>query len=58
MKAPAHVKCNCGHVAKDHFEKEGSCNQCGCTWYHPNDKWILKQKALKQKEKRWNKYQQ
>jgi hypothetical protein len=44
------IKCNCGHTAKDHHNGEGWCHskghpkegQCGCTWYYPNDKWILK----------------
>lgn len=43
MKSTKHISCNCGHLRHEHFEG-GFCNQCGCTWYHPNDKWILKQK--------------
>lgn len=37
---PKNVKCTCGHTAKHHF-KGGWCNECGCTWFYPNDKWIL-----------------
>ena len=37
----ARVKCNCGHYNKDHFG-DGWCNKCGCTWYYPNDKWIMR----------------
>lgn len=50
-KPSAKVKCNCGHFKKDHY-RGGFCHssahpkagQCGCTFYYPNDKWILKQK--------------
>lgn len=38
---PKNVKCNCGHTVKHHF-KGGWCNECGCTFYYPNDKWILR----------------
>jgi hypothetical protein len=50
------VKCDCGHYPKDHYGGSGFCHdsthtnagQCGCTWYHPNHKYILrKQKKLK-----------
>jgi hypothetical protein len=40
------IKCNCGHYPKDHFAREGWCDRCGCTWYYPNDEYILKQKKL------------
>jgi hypothetical protein len=40
------IRCNCGHYPKDHFAREGWCDRCGCTWYYPNDKYILKQKKL------------
>ena len=43
----ARVKCNCGHYPKDHYSGWGWCDKCGCTWYWPNDKYILR----KQKEK-------
>ena len=36
------VKCNCGHYPKDHFAREGCCHKCGCTWYYPNDRYILR----------------
>lgn len=52
---PKNVKCNCGHTAKDHYMGTGWCHhsehlksgECGCTWFHPNDKWVLKQKNKK-----------
>ncbi len=53
--AKAHIKCDCGHYAKDHYLTEGCCfakcvglgnRTCGCTWYYPNIHWINKQKAL------------
>lgn len=56
-KIPKNVKCTCGHVAADHFQNSGYCHHslhanpglCGCTWYHPNDKWIIKQQKKKAK---------
>lgn len=33
-----HIKCDCGHYAKDHYLNEGQCKKCACTWYWPNDK--------------------
>lgn len=49
VKHPKNVKCNCGHYLKDHY-RGGWCHssghpkegECGCTFYAPNDKWILK----------------
>lgn len=54
-KAPKNVKCNCGHTIKDHY-RGGWCHssghpkegQCGCTWFYPNDKWILMKNKRKQ----------
>lgn len=55
-KKYARVKCDCGHYPKDHYEGSGCCHdsthpnagKCGCTWYHPNYKYILRQqKKLK-----------
>lgn len=40
--ARLHIRCNCGHYAKNHFVREGCCDKCGCTWYYPNDKWLAK----------------
>jgi len=39
---PLGVKCDCGHYSKDHYNGEGSCNKCACTWYHPNHRDITK----------------
>lgn len=41
------VKCDCGHYMKDHFAEKGCCNKCGCTWYYPNVKYILRKKKEK-----------
>jgi hypothetical protein len=54
-KVPKNVKCNCGHTIKDHY-RGGWCHssghpkegQCGCTWFHLNDKWILMNNKRKQ----------
>jgi len=43
VKIPKTVKCDCGHYAKDHFIGAGCCSLCGCTWHHPNTKWIKQQ---------------
>jgi len=45
------VKCDCGHYPKDHYNREGWCDKCGCTWYWPNVRYQLK----KQKEEKENK---
>jgi len=46
------VKCNCGHYPKDHFMREGCCigSGCGCTWYYPNDEYILRKQKEKQND--------
>lgn len=52
MKIHGNVKCDCGHKQKDHHLKTGFCHdethknsgQCGCTWFHPNMKYIYKKK--------------
>lgn len=44
------VKCDCGHPKKDHYQNGGYCHHsthknaggCGCTWFHPNKKYIDK----------------
>jgi len=47
------VVCNCGHYPLAHFGLSGDCcaevdggKTCGCTWYHPNDKWIIKYQKI------------
>lgn len=48
LDVPSNIKCNCGHTKKDHH-KGGWCHssshpragECGCTFYAPNDRWIL-----------------
>lgn len=44
------VKCNCGHYPKDHYGGGGQC-KCGCTWYYPNDKYILRKTKHENKTK-------
>lgn len=44
------IKCNCGHHAKDHYGYAGFCNECGCTWYYPNDVWIERMKLKRRKK--------
>ena len=39
------IKCDCGHYPQDHHAREGWCNMCGCTWYHPNIKYIKEVKG-------------
>jgi hypothetical protein len=41
------VKCDCGHYPKDHYVREGWCDECGCTWYYPNHRYILRKKKEK-----------
>ena len=58
------VKCDCGHYPKDHYEREGWCTgkvqwgnrkcTCGCTWYYPNVKYILRKKKEKKIERQRN----
>jgi len=51
-KEQSRVKCDCGHYPKDHYNREGHCDKCGCTWYHPNVKYIKrKQKEVKRTKK-------
>lgn len=38
------TKCDCGELAKDHFQGVGQCSKNGCTWYHPNVNYIRRQK--------------
>lgn len=42
-------KCGCTHNKSEHYQR-GCCDKCGCTWYHPNEKYIKKQK-LKNNDK-------
>ncbi len=43
------VKCDCGHYPKDHYAREGWCDECGCTWYYPNYRYILRKKKENKK---------
>jgi hypothetical protein len=45
------VKCDCGHYMKYHHAREGWCDECGCTWYYPNHRYILRKKKEKQEKK-------
>ena len=42
-----YILCDCGHYSKDHYISEGYCDKCGCTWYHPNIKWLERQRLNK-----------
>ena len=46
-KLHGNIKCDCGHTAKIHFGNQGCCDECGCTWYHPNYNYIKRLKKLK-----------
>ena len=39
------IKCDCGELAKDHYQGVGQCLKNGCTWYHPNTRYILDKKV-------------
>jgi hypothetical protein len=59
---PANVKCDCGHVAKDHYQGVGFCHHsqhenpggCGCSWFWPNVKYILTKKKEYEEWKKLN----
>lgn len=40
MKVHGNIKCDCSHTQKDHFNTEGCCKKCGCTWFYPNARYI------------------
>jgi hypothetical protein len=40
------VKCDCGHYPKDHNIREGACNECACTFYYPNHKYIKRHEKI------------
>lgn len=46
------VKCDCGHYPKDHYGRQGWCDKCGCTWYYPNYRYILRKKAERAAERK------
>lgn len=39
------VKCDCGHTKKAHFQGEGCCSECACTWFHPEIKYCKPMKG-------------
>lgn len=41
---PSNIKCDCGELPKDHYQGIGQCFKNGCTWYHPNVKYVVRQK--------------
>ena len=51
-KKHKHVKCDCGCYMKDHFGDAGWCNKCGCTWYHPNHKYIMRERNREVEKKK------
>ena len=40
------VKCDCGHPKEVHYRREGECRECGCTWFHPEEKYCEKRKRI------------
>jgi hypothetical protein len=58
-KLHGNIKCDCGHKQSDHNNNRGWCHdpqhknpgQCGCTWFHPNVKYI-RRKKIQQTKKR------
>ena len=36
MRLPNTTLCDCGHPKTTHYNNEGCCDVCGCTWYYPN----------------------
>lgn len=26
--------CTCGHTREEHYNNEGQCHDCGCTWFY------------------------
>ena len=53
------VKCACGHTQKDHHQTNGWCHssthpdsgKCGCTWFHPNNRYIHRKNIEKAKKR-------
>ena len=53
------VKCDFGHTQKHHYNGEGFCHhskhlnagKCGCSWFHPNIKYINKLNKNKKGDK-------
>ena len=39
-KLPKDILCDCTHPKTAHYNGEGCCDACGCTWYYPNIGWI------------------
>lgn len=35
MEANKYGICDCLHVKEEHYNGEGECQLCACTWYHP-----------------------
>lgn len=58
MRVHGNVKCDCGHRKPDHYNNEGWCHhpqhvnhgKCGCTFFHPNVKYVRRNK-IKQAKK-------
>jgi hypothetical protein len=56
------VKCDCGHIQKDHYQNNGWCHhsehsnsgKCGCTWFHPNIHYIKNKKKQNYEKNNYN----
>ena len=33
------VSCDCQHRKDEHYNKQGVCLKCACTWFHPETKY-------------------
>ena len=59
IKVHGNIKCDCGHTQKNHYHNKGYCHhsqhpnagQCGCTWFHPNVKYVRRKKIEKAKKR-------
>jgi hypothetical protein len=51
-KIPLNVKCDCGETRKKHFNGEGACKLNGCTWFHPNFKYVIKNRTKDKQQSR------
>ncbi len=40
------VQCDCTHKKIKHFNGEGQCRECACTWFHPEEKYCEKRERI------------
>jgi hypothetical protein len=60
MKERKNTTCDCTHRKDAHFQGEGFCKLCACTWWHPNIRCIKRRqkriRGIKRKRKTSSKY--